>query len=130
MKKFICLFLVLAMLFSLSACRFSKDERKMLREAMQTDMCTIYSAYRENTMDATNTYDDKIIKFSGVVSSIQEKHITMDFTTEQDLQSFFVVVFLDEEDIANLKEAQMVTIVGKLDLSDIPYVNNAFVAGN
>lgn len=125
MKKVLALLLPVFLIFSLSACGQNKE--KMLNDAIELNWKEVYNEYLSNEARAINNYDNKIVKWTAVVYDIDKKSVEMASETYNGLPSNSITVYLSKDEIINLEEYQVITIVGELHLGSFTSISNAFI---
>ena len=125
MKKILPLFLAAALMLSLAACGGGGDttangngdtasggsnsmtKEEMLEQAEEVSREDLFGAAESNMVSAKETYGGKLIIFTAQVLNIQDDHIQLG-------DSSYINVYLPAEDIMQIEEKQLITVVGQL----------------
>lgn len=84
----------------------SMTKEEMLEVATVADEVEIGNAIFENVANAKQSYCGKVLKVSSIISAINEDSVSLGQAGS------FLIVYLPEEDIANLQLQQSITVVG------------------
>ena len=113
MKKALSLILALVLCLSLCACGKSTAITKegMLESAETTDLNTITTVTNDNLAKATQKYCNKTLKVTGFIIDIEADHIRLACDAIYGRPG--MDVYLPSEEIAELSQNQLITVVGK-----------------
>ena len=117
MKKILPLILAAVLMLSLAACGGGRDttsggsnsmtKEEMLEQAEAVTREDLFGAAESNIVSAKETYGGKLIIFTAQVLDIQDDHIQLG-----DLS--YINVYLPTEDIMQIENYQLITVVGQL----------------
>ncbi len=115
MKKILPLILAAVLMLSLAACGGGRDttsggsnsmtKEEMLEQAEAVTREDLFGAAESNIVSAKETYGGKLIIFTAQVLDIQDDHIQLG-------DSSYINVYLPTEDIMQIENYQLITVVG------------------
>lgn len=128
MKKILFCLVIIMGLFTITGCGKNKiNKTDISKQAKVLDWDTVYNELSLNGAKATD-YNGHWFIFSGMVSNINENYCYMSLRYYQGLPLNPISIYLDNSELKELKNGQIITVVGKFDRrSSFTSLTNAFI---
>lgn len=126
MKKiFSAVIIICICVFSLTSCTGEKSPEKLLSESQELNWETIAKTSSENKAKAIKEYEGKLFNYTASVMSIEEHYCVVSELKSSDSPS--VKIYLENEDLYQLKKGDLIKVVGKLRDIEIYEISSAVI---